>query len=150
MEAGVVAPPTVGTPHALRLGVPPSDLHERTRLFALAVLRFCRLLPRTAEAQEVAGQLRRAANAVHSNYRAARRGRSYKEFRAKLGTVYEEADECVGHLEYLRDGDIGHNAALLRESQELASIFGASIRTARRNARSASRAPKTRPESPSE
>ena len=53
--------------------VAPRDLHERTRQFALA------------------------------NYRAARKGRSRAEFEAKLGTVWEEADECVDWLEYLRD-----------------------------------------------
>ena len=59
-------------------------------------------LPATKEAQEAASQLRRAANAVRSNYRAARKGRSRAEFEAKLGTVWEEADECVDWLEYLK------------------------------------------------
>src|SRR5687768_8708408 len=103
--------------------MPPWDLQERTRLFALAVLTFCRRLPGTQEAQEAAGQLRRAANAVRSNYRAARRGRSRAEFKAKLGTVFEEADECVDWLTYLRDGRIQHDAALLRKAEELARIF---------------------------
>ena len=103
--------------------VPPADLTERTRLFALAVIEFCRRLPRTAEAQEAGGQLRRAARAVRSNYRAARRGRSRAEFQAKLGTVFEEADECVDWLEDLRDSGIASDNALLKEAQELASIF---------------------------
>ena len=80
----------------------PRDLLERTRLFALEVVRFCRLLPSTDEAQEAAEQLRRAANAVRLNYRAARRGRSYAEFKAK-------------------------------EAEELARIFAAAVKTARRN-----------------
>ncbi|MGH9257821.1 MAG: four helix bundle protein [Vicinamibacterales bacterium] len=66
----------------------PRDLLERTRLFALSVLTFCRRLPSTQEAQEAAGQLRRAANSLRSNYRAARKGRSRAEFQAKLGTVW--------------------------------------------------------------
>jgi four helix bundle protein len=81
----------------------PRDLVIRTRLFSHAVLNFVRKLPKTKEADETGGQLRRAANSMRSNYRAARRGRSRAEFQAKLGTVYEEADECVDHLEYLRD-----------------------------------------------
>jgi four helix bundle protein len=101
--------------------MPPLDLTIRTRRFALAVLRFVRALPTTKEAEETGGQLRRAANSMRSNYRAARRGRSRAEFQAKLGTVYEEADECVDHLEYLRDARIRHDPALLQEatSQEL-------------------------------
>ncbi|MBF8300368.1 MAG: four helix bundle protein [Acidobacteria bacterium] len=108
-------------------------LHERTRLFALSVLTFCRKLPDTREAQEAAGQLRRAANSVRSNYRAARRGRSRAEFQAKLGTVFEEADECAGWLEYFRDAGIQNDPALTEEARELARIFAKSVKTARAN-----------------
>ena len=80
-------------------------------------------------------QLRRSANAARANCRAARLGRSRAEFEAKLGTVWEEADECVDWLEYLRDAGIAHNVALLQEARELASIFAASVKTARENTR---------------
>jgi four helix bundle protein len=113
--------------------MPPRDLIERTRLFALAVVRLCRCLPPTAEAQEAAGQLRRAANSVRANYRAARRGRSRAEFQAKLGVVFEEIDECVDCLAYLRDAAIHDDADMLKEAQELARIFAKSVRTARAN-----------------
>jgi four helix bundle protein len=116
--------------------MPSRDLHERTRLFAIAVVRFCRALPKTDEAREAGGQLRRAANAVRSNYRAARRGRSRAEFQAKLGTVFEEADECASWLEYFRDVRIKEDAALIQESQELARIFAKSVSTARKNSHS--------------
>jgi four helix bundle protein len=123
--------------------VPPPDLTERTRLFALAVIEFCRRLPRTAEAQEAAGQLRRAARSVRSNYRAARRGRSRAEFQAKLGTVFEEADESLTWLEDLRDARIAHDAALLRETRELVHIFARAVHTARKNTERLKRFPKT-------
>jgi four helix bundle protein len=102
-------------------------------VFALAVLEFCRRLPNTREAQEAAGQLRRAANSLRSNYRAARKGRSRAEFQAKLGVAAEEADECVDWLEYFRDGRICVNTGLIQEARELASILAASVRTARAN-----------------
>jgi four helix bundle protein len=70
---------------------------------------------------------------LRSNYRAARRGRSRAEFQAKLGTVFEEADECVDHLEYLKDANISHDDALLQEARELAKIFAKSVSTARKN-----------------
>ena len=109
----------------------PRDLMLRTRAFALAVLKFCRTLPRTDESIEAARQLRRAASSLRSNYRAARKGRSRKEFTAKLGTASEEADECVDWLEYIRDGSIGHDAALLQEALELARIMATAYRTAK-------------------
>lgn len=116
-------------------GMPPRDLTERTRLFSLAVVRFCRGLPHTDEAQETARQLRRAANGVRMNYRAAPRGRSRAEFKAKLGTVFEEIDESADWLRYLRDSSIGHDPAWVQEAEELARIFAAAVRTARRNSR---------------
>jgi hypothetical protein len=47
--------------------------------------------------------------------------------------VFEEAGECVDHLEYLNDTDIRHDAALLQEARELAKIFAKSVSTARKN-----------------
>jgi four helix bundle protein len=113
--------------------MPPHDLLQRTRLFALAVLAFCRKAPRTSEAQEAVTQLRKAANSTRSNYRAARKGRSRAEFQSKLQVAFEEADECVDWLEYLKDGNIHQDAALLQEAHELAAILGAAARTARKN-----------------
>jgi four helix bundle protein len=121
----------------------PRDLTIRTRRFALAVSQFVRLLPPTDEARETGGQLRRAANSLRSNYRAARRGRSRAEFQAKLGTVFEEADECVDHLEYLRDTCIRHDASLLQEASELARIFAKSVSTARKNTERMKKNPKS-------
>ena len=121
--------------------VPPRDLLERTRRFALAILRFARRAPSTQEAQEAVGQLRRSANSVRSNYRAARKGRSRREFQAKLHIAFEEADECVDWLEYLKDGNIYEDAALLQEAKELAAILAAAIRTAERNTNRMKNAP---------
>ena len=78
-------------------------------------------------------EVRRSANAVRSNYRAARKGRSRAEFEAKLGTAWEEADECVDWLEYLHDMRITANSLLLQEAEELARIFARSVKTAREN-----------------
>jgi four helix bundle protein len=114
------------------------DLLERTRAFALAAALFVRQLPDTAEAREAGGQLRRAANAVRSNYRAARKGRSRAEFTAKLGTACEEADECVDWLEYLRDTGIAHSPTLLQEANELTRIMAVAVMTARINGRKSS------------
>jgi hypothetical protein len=66
---------------------------------------------------------------------AARRGRSRAEFDAKLGTVFEEADECVDCLESLRDLRIKTDVELIQEARELASIFAKSVSTARKNTR---------------
>jgi four helix bundle protein len=113
--------------------VAPADLLERIRAFALAITQFLRTVPRSDEAQEAARQLRRAANSTRSNYRASRKGRSRREFEAKLGIAAEEADESVDWLEYLQDAGIARDAALLQESREIAAILTASVKTAKKN-----------------
>src|SRR4051812_20726036 len=113
--------------------MPPRDLIIRTRQFSLAVVRFCRRLPNTPEANEAASQLRRAANSTRANYRASRKGRSRAEFQSKLQIAFEEADECEDCLEYLRDARIASNPELLQEAHEIASILGAAVKTARKN-----------------
>jgi four helix bundle protein len=113
--------------------MPPRDLIERTRLFALAVRAFCRKVPTTDEAQEAVKQLRKSANSVRSNYRAARKGRSRSEFESKLHIAFEEADECVDWLEYLKDSRLHQDVKVLQEAKEVAAILGAAVRTAKRN-----------------
>src|SRR2546423_7840441 len=103
--------------------MPTWDLIDRTRDFALAVLGFCRNLPSTREAQEAASQLRRAANSTRSNYRAARKSRSRAAFGSKLQIAFEEADECVDWLAYLRDARIREDAPLLQEAREIAASW---------------------------
>jgi four helix bundle protein len=115
--------------------VPPWDLVERTRAFALAVLTFYRRLPANTEAQDAGRQLLRSATSVRSNYRAARKSRSRAAFRAKLHIAFEEADECVDWLEYLKDGRIQEDGALLQEAREIANILGAAVRTTRLHGR---------------
>ena len=74
-----------------------------------------------------------------SNYRAARRARSYNEFLAKLGIVSEEADESVLWLRRLWNAKPRSSTVelgtLLSEAEQLARIFGASHRRAKRRKR---------------
>ena len=121
--------------------MPPRDLIKRTRLFALTVRAFCRKAPATDEAQEAIKQLRKSANSVRSNYRAARKGRSRGEFESKLHIAFEEADECVDWLEYLKDTKLHQDAKVLQEAKEVAAILGAAVRTAKRNSERMKKAP---------
>ena len=98
--------------------------------FALDSLHFYRRLPKTSEGQVPGVQYLKASSSVGANYRAAQRGRSRAEFAAKLGVVVEEIDESVYWLEYMRDGGIAADQALLSEAKELCAIFTKSYGTA--------------------
>lgn len=108
------------------------DLCERTMEFSVDVFKFCRTLPKTDEARDVARQLRRSASSVAANYRAAKRSQSDKVFVSKTAVIIEEADESGFWLELLVEVEIVKRdavGALLGESNELVSIFTASKKT---------------------
>ncbi len=112
-----------------------TDLKQRTRQFAVRVIRLVEALPRGRAADVIARQVMRSASSVGANYRAACRGRSKAEFVAKMGIVEEEIDECVYWLELMIDSGIMKKqrlAALLAEANELTAIVVASIKTAKR------------------
>ena len=111
-----------------------NGLKVRTKRFALRILKLYRSLPKNEEGRILGRQILRAGTSVGANYWAACRGRSRNEFIAKMGIVLEEADETVFWLELI--GDTGlipteKLTDLLKEANELTSIFVASLRTAK-------------------
>ena len=111
-------------------------LKERTKQFAIRIVRLFRSLPKTEEARISGRQVLRSGTSVAANYRAVCRARSKAEFVAKIGTVVEEADETVFWLELLIEtGTISRSRTdgLLKEANELLAVFAASQRTARKN-----------------
>lgn len=110
------------------------ELRNRTKLFALRIIRLFRRLPRSTEAQVLGKQVLRSGTSVGANYRAAGRARSKAEFISKIGIVVEEADETVFWLECLVESGMVKKELLqdlLAEANELVAIFAASQRTAR-------------------
>ncbi|HYX70879.1 MAG TPA: four helix bundle protein [Terriglobales bacterium] len=110
------------------------QLRQRTKRFALRVIRLSQALPQRREADVIARQVLRSGTAVAANYRAAGRARSRAGFIAKLGVVVEEADETVFWLEMLEESGLVAAAKLAdlhKEAEELLLIFSASRRTAR-------------------
>ena len=111
----------------------PDDLKERTTAFAVSVVKFCCVLRKQSEARHIADQLSDSATATASNYRAACRARSHREFVSKLGIAVEEADESVGWLDIIIRAELRTDPApraLLREASEVLAILAASRRTA--------------------
>jgi four helix bundle protein len=125
-----------------------AELKQRTRAFAVRVIRFAEALPESRTANVIGGQLIRCGTSVGSNYRAACRAKSRADFIAKMGIVEEECDETIYWMELvieLEMMDESRVAALKTEANEILSIAVASIRTARaHNPQSAIRNPKSK------
>jgi four helix bundle protein len=110
------------------------ELRQRTKQFAIRVVRLIRTLPKTDEARIIGRQLLRSSTSVAANYRSACRARSKAEFVSKVSIVVEEADETVFWLEMLGDLGITNPEGLrtsLEEANELLAIFAASQHTAK-------------------
>ena len=112
------------------------EIRARTDAFADLSIRFVQGLADTPVVRRLSGQYQDASTSTAANYRAARRARSHAEFTAKMGVVSEEADESVFWLTRMVNAKIGSSTVdirqLLSEAEELARIFGAAHRTARR------------------
>ena len=111
-----------------------AELKQRTKLFAIRIVKLFRSLPHTPDAQTLGKQVLRSGTSVAANYRAVSRARSKAEFISKMGTVVEEADETVFWLELLNETDVlrpERTMDLLKEANELLAIFGASLRTSK-------------------
>ena len=101
--------------------------------FALRVVKLVEALPRSSTGRVFGDQLLRSDTSVAANYRAARRGRSSKEFVAKLSIVTEEADEATFWLELIgRSGLVKSEllADLQDEAWQLTKIFASTRKTA--------------------
>ncbi len=110
------------------------ELAERTKRFALRVIKLFVALPKTEEARVLGRQLLRSGTSVPANYREACRARSDAELMAKLGLVEQELDESALWMELLVESDIMAASRLdeLRaECDELLKITVASIKTLR-------------------
>jgi len=112
-----------------------TDLRQRTKAFALRVIRLVDSLPRRRSADAIGNQLLRSGTSVAANYRASCRARSLADFIAKMGIVEEEADESAYWMELLIESGLAPEtrpAGLLGEANELVAITVASIRTAKK------------------
>jgi four helix bundle protein len=115
-------------------------LKDRTKKFALRIIRVIRSLPPGLEGRVIGHQLLRSGTSVASNYRAVCRARSRPEFLAKLAIVIEEADESAFWLELLVDAGLVRESKLKElksEANQLVAIFNASRTTAKKGSQSA-------------
>ena len=112
----------------------PSDLKDRTREFALAVIRLYAALPKTPVEQTIGKQLLRSSTSVGAQYREGHRARSTAEFISKLEGALQELEETRYWLELLESAARPAPSSLpilIGETDELIAIFVTSVKTAK-------------------
>jgi len=79
------------------------ELEQRTRRFAVKIIRLSITLPNTPEGKIVRNQLSKAGTSIGANYREANRARSKADFRNKIKICEGEASETQYWLEIVAD-----------------------------------------------
>lgn len=109
------------------------EMKNRTKQFALRVLKMADALPSNRSGNAIANQIVRSGTSVAANYRALCRARSRADFVNKTSIVEEEADETSFWLELIVDAGLLTTARvqpLLDEADEITAILVASRKTA--------------------
>lgn len=103
-----------------------SDLRQRTKAYALEIIKIYSLLPKETVAQTIGRQVLRSGTPIGAHYREANRARSNKEFISKIEIGLQELDETAYWLELLADSkrlSPDKLAKAIQETDELTAIF---------------------------
>ncbi len=108
-----------------------AGLRDRTKQFALRVIRMYSMLPKETSAQVMGKQVLRSGTSVAAKFREASRARSDAEFVSKLGIVEQELDESILWFELLVESGIVADMKLKplhQEAEELIKIIVTAIK----------------------
>ena len=111
------------------------DLKQRTKRFALRVIRLYVALPKSTEAQIIGRQLLRSGTSVGAHYREGSRARSVAEFISKLEGGLQELEESSYWMELLVESRIVSQsllAELQQEATELTAILVTCVKNAKK------------------
>jgi four helix bundle protein len=109
------------------------QMKNRTKQFALRVLKMADALPTSRSGNAIANQVVRSGTSVAANYRALCRSKSRADFINKTSIAEEEADETAFWLELILDAELltaTRVKPLLEEAGEITAILVASRKTA--------------------
>ena len=111
------------------------DLKQRTKDFALRIIRMYCALPKSTEAQVLGRQILKSGTSVGAHYREGMRARSDAEFISKLEGGMQELEETEYWLELLGESGIVSPeklSGLIQEAGELMAMLTASVKTVKK------------------
>jgi four helix bundle protein len=110
------------------------QLEQRTKEFALTIIKLSASLPNSIESNVIRYQLTKAGTSVGANYREANRARSNADFSNKIKISESEASETCYWLELVDKLDWTNQEKLKNiytEANELLAIFSSISNTLR-------------------
>jgi len=101
-------------------------LEQRTKAFAIRIVRLSALLPNSVEGKIIRNQMTKSGTSIAANYREATRARSRADFKNKIKICESESNETCYWLEIISElewSDPEKVESDLTESNELLAIF---------------------------
>jgi len=112
-------------------------LETRLINFSVGIIRLTEGLKYTEASKVLRNQLLRSSTSVTLNYAEAQNAQSKKEFIYKVSVAFKELRETKVNMMIISEAglarDRSHMEILLKESNELAAIFTAILKTAKNN-----------------
>lgn len=106
-------------------------LRDRTREYAIRIIRLYRALPGGYDFQTIGKQLVRSGTSIGAHYREANRARSNAEFISKLEVGLQELDETRYWLEIIQELEMvtaKRLSLIIQETDELIAILTACVK----------------------
>jgi four helix bundle protein len=101
-------------------------LEDRTRKFAISIIKLSSSLPDTTEGRVIRRQITSSGTSIGANYREANRARSKGDFTSRTGICESEASETIYWLEIIDEMQWISKQKLnpaMKESNEILAIF---------------------------
>jgi len=101
-------------------------LEERTKAFAIRIIKLSATLPATTESKVIRNQITKSGTSIGANYREANRARSKADFANKIKICESETSETKYWLELLENLDWMDTKKLqeiIVETKEILAIF---------------------------
>src|SRR5437763_6201492 len=112
-----------------------TDLKDRTRYFALRIIRLCAALRSNRTSDVIARQLLKAGTSPGAHFREALRARSKAEYTARMNGGLMELEETLYWLEIVEGANLIAREkleAITKETNEIIAIFVSLINKWRR------------------
>ena len=108
-----------------------SALLEKSKAFALAIIKVCNEIKKSKRESVLSNQLIRSGTSVGANIREAFYAHSKADFIAKLQIALKECSESEYWLELLIESGYWNDTSILEQCREIKRILIASVNTAK-------------------
>jgi len=110
----------------------PSPLQDKSKAFALEIIRVCNEIKREKREGVLTNQLIRSGTSVGANIREAMYAHGTADFIAKLQIALKECSESEYWLQLLIESGYYEDSAILKQCTEVKRLLIASINTAKK------------------